>query len=111
MSLSFPAKKVREGHSRLIDAYEVNADDFYPALLAELGFPVDEPTQYHLEVAYQAMKMDMQREFGFSIEIRIVDSSKKWAQSNYKRGKGAKAATEGREAREHYRKLRGYIPS
>lgn len=111
MSLSFPVKKVRENHPRLIDAYAVNADDFYPVLLAELGFPTDEPTQYHLEVAYQCMKMDMQKEFGFAIEIRISDPGKKWALTNFKKGKGAHAATQGREAREHYRRLRGFIPS
>lgn len=112
MSIPAWAKQVRKDHAKLIDAYEVSADEFYPALLAELGFPVDEPTQYHLEVAYQCMKMEMQRCLGkFSFEIRISDPGKKWALSNYKKGKGTHAATKGREARDHYRRIRGFVPS
>ena len=125
--------------------YRVQADEFYPALLAELAaaqearggdvdeggeltlglIDVDEPDAYALEVAYQTMKMDMQVGCGFGIEIRVVDPEKKWAQKGRpeadrvveKKGRefrGADIATSPRgpqEAREHYRRLRGFIPS
>lgn len=82
--------------------------------LAEL----EEPTAYWLEVAYQCMKMDLQiamRTFAF--EIHVHDAKKAWAQKKHKPGRGvAKAAggsligKGGKEAREHYKRLRGFIP-
>jgi hypothetical protein len=94
-----------------IPAYVVNADAAYEAILAELGFDVDELTQYHLEVAYQCIKMECQRILGtFGFELRIKDPEKKWALKKFKKGRGIDAATKGKEAREHYRRIRGFIP-
>jgi hypothetical protein len=87
---------------------DVDADAAYQALLADLN--VESPTRYWLETAYQCMKMDIQAARGFNCEIRIHDPGKKWAQSAYPAGKGAAAATFGREARDHYRRIRGYVP-
>lgn len=95
-----------------ISAYVVDADGAYEALLTELGFPLDEPTQYHLECAYQCIKMEMQRLLGtFSFELRIKDPEKKWALKKFKKGKGIGAATKGKEAREHYKRIRGFVPA
>jgi hypothetical protein len=80
--------------------------------LAEL----DKPTAYWLEVAYQCMKMELQvamRSFGF--EIHVHDEGKKYAQKAHDPGRGPEKAAGGlrggREAREHFKRLRGFIPS
>lgn len=80
---------------------------------------IDKPDQYWLEVAYQCAKMDLQRaiegtEFdpraaGKSAAIKF-DRSEKYALNKHPTGKGAAAATQGREAREHYRRVRGRLP-
>lgn len=92
--------------------------------LAEL----EAPTAYWLEVAYQCGKMELQiamQTFAFEIRIHSTrvreptaeapDPPKKWAQKHAKPGRGAhKAAgglSGGREAREHFKRLRGFIPS
>ena len=88
----------------------------------ELGVgPEDDPErrhsidQYWIEVAYQCVKMELQRLLGrFNFEIRIVahgGRKERWALKNHPNGRGVKAATQGREAREHYRRLRGFIPA
>lgn len=98
---------------------EVLADKFYPEYLSELD--VEEPDQYWLEVAYQCMKMDIQNavigtdampDMGGALVISVrdatkVDGASKWAQSAYPKGKGAEAATKGKEARDHYARIRG----
>lgn len=98
---------------------EVLADQFYPEYLVELG--VEEPDQYWLEVAFQCMKMDIQSavigtdampEFGGALVISVRDMTKtdglsKWAQAAYPKGKGAESATKGKEARDHYARIRG----
>ncbi len=94
-----------------LDVYRIDADLAYPALWEELGFP-DSPTQYHLEVVYQCIKMEMQRCLGkFSFEMRIMDPKKNWTQKGVRKGKGADAASKGREAREHYKRIRGFVPA
>lgn len=105
------AEQVSTGVPGRLDVYRVNADLAYPALLTELGFD-GTPTQYHLEVAYQCIKMEMQRCVGkFAFELRVMDPDKNWAQKNAKKGKGADAATKGREARAHYKRIRGFVPA
>lgn len=72
---------------------------------------LDEPTQYWLEVAYQCMKMELQVAMrGYGFDIRIHDPEKKWAHKQFPPGRGLVAATWGREAREHFRRLRGVLP-
>ncbi len=77
------------------------------------------PDQYWLEVAYQCAKMDVQsaltgtrydpRLANMPAEIKFTRAAR-WALSAHPRGKGAEAATKGREAREHYRRVRGRLP-
>lgn len=75
----------------------------------------DTPTAYWLEVAYQSMKLDLQltlRQFGF--EIRVHDPERQWSQADAPDGRGAEmaagGASGGREAREHFKRLRGMLP-
>lgn len=89
---------------------EVDADAAYKAWLADLD--VKKPDRYWLETAYQCIKMDVQVASGEPIEMRWkMDSGyKNWSQTDYPAGKGAAAATLGREARDHYRRIRGFVP-
>jgi hypothetical protein len=99
-----------EGDENRVPVVDVDADAAYPALLSEMG--VQEPDRFWLETAYQFIKLDCQvalRRFAF--EIRIHDPEKNWRQEDFPAGKGAEAATFGREARETYRRLRGFVPS
>lgn len=93
----------------------VDPDQAYPAWAAELGFDLDKLDQYQAEVLYQCVKLDVQIACGGlgkgGIEIHIVRGSGKWALKNLPKGRGAKAATEGREAREHFKRARGYVPA
>jgi len=97
----------RPGKVPLID---VDADAAYEAFLSEME--PEKPDQYWLEVAYQCIKMELQLAMRtFAMEIRIHDLGKKWAQKNYPEGRGARAATFGREARGHFKRIRGVLPS
>lgn len=101
---------------------EIQASAFYPEWLALLGANMDSLTQYDLECAFQCAKMDVQfavagtelmPQSGGALVILIKDDDKadgKWRQSNYPEGKGVEAATKGREAREHYKRIR-QLPS
>lgn len=72
--------------------------------------------QYWLEVAFQFIKMDVQRAVNWPIqplEIRMHDREKYFAQKNFSEGRGAKQAasmTGGKEAREHWKRIRGTVP-
>lgn len=73
------------------------------------------PSAYWLEVAYQSMKLDLQlamRRFGF--EIRVHDPDRAWSQADAPDGRGPEMAaggsSGGREAREHFKRLRGMLP-
>ena len=106
------AKQVREGPC---PKFEVDPDVCYPLLLEELGVAEEDIDQYWLEVVYQCMKMELQRILGrFNFEIHVLvgeERKRRWALKNHPEGKGIEAATQGMEAREHYRKLRGFVPS
>lgn len=95
-------------------AFVVDADQAYPIALAALGLPVD---QYSLEVAYQCIKLKVQeivaglpddpRAKGKALVISIESKDKaKWKQANHPKGRGPAPATKGREARQHYERLR-----
>jgi hypothetical protein len=100
---------------------EIEATEFYPTLLAELGVADADIDQYWLEVAYQCAKLDIQQavfgttdgpEKGGALVTIVTDASKgedgsKWAQRKWPEGAGASAATKGRAALEHYKELRG----
>jgi len=106
--------KRHPGRSNREIAYLVDPDKFYPQILDELG--VTKPTKYDIEVAYQVMKMDMQvahGSYGFTIHVR-ADSERKrrWNLSMFPgTDQEVLVATAGLEARAHYLRLRGFIPS
>jgi hypothetical protein len=92
----------------------VDPDKAYPALLAELGVKKSGIDQYWAEVVYQCAKMDCQAAmlraggtFGFSIKVLNRPA---WALANLPAGRGTAAATQGREARDHYIRIRGSLP-
>ena len=69
------------------------------------------PTRYWLEVAFQCMKLELQVAMrGHGFEIRVHDADKAWAQDKFPEGRGIVAATWGKEAREHFRRCRGFVP-
>lgn len=101
----------------------VDVDIVYPSILKSLKLegPLD---QYKLEVIYQCAKMEVQRLVGGSehdprpdrplrimIEHANADSKEKWALKNHPEGKGWETASKGYEAREHYRRWRGFVPA
>lgn len=87
----------------------VDATPAYKFFLAE--YKIEIKDQYWLEVCYQSIKLELQLAMGtFGFEIKIRDPEKRWAQSKYPVGKGSLAATQGREARKHYKNLRGTLP-
>ncbi|TVO75134.1 hypothetical protein [Sedimenticola selenatireducens] len=92
------------------------ADHFYPELLMELGVEGEAIDQYWLEVAYQCAKLDVQNairgtdlmpKVGGALCLFVQDPDKRWSQKNYPEGKGAESATKGKEARDHYTRIRG----
>lgn len=96
---------------------QADTDAFMREWLALLG--VSEPDQYWLEVAYQCAKFDLQAAIvGTELDPRVSGKSAEfiftrapqWAQKSFPAGKGAHAATQGREAREHYKRVRGRMP-
>ncbi len=84
--------------------------------LNELTTDPERVTAYWLETVHQCGKMELQvcmRTFAF--EIRIHDFLKTYAQKEHAPGRGARRASGGtqggREARQHFKRLRGFIPS
>lgn len=80
---------------------------------------VKAPDQYWLEVAYQCAKLDLQLAIeGTEFDPRTLNKpalfkftrSSKYALAQHPAGKGSAAATKGREAREHYKRVRGRLP-
>lgn len=70
---------------------------------------------YWMEALYQFVKMRLQTvlgDFAFEIHIRgSGDYKNRWAQKTFTAGRGIEAATHGLEAREHFRRCHGFIPS
>lgn len=96
---------------------EVDCEAAYPEWLKALD--VTRIDQYWLEVAFQCIKLDVQAAIaGTKYDPRVAGSyahfhflrAPKFAQALYPVGKGAIAASQGREAREHYRRIRGSLP-
>lgn len=97
---------------------EVDTDAAYRAWLDELG-AAHRVDQYWLEVAHQCVKLDLQsallntpydpRVSAKPAEFHLTRAPQ-WEQKKYQKGRGADAATRGREAREHYRRIRGQLP-
>lgn len=101
---------------------EIEAAKFYPEWLGLLGVKEDQINQYWLECAFQCAKMDIQFAVagtelmppeGGALVILVKDDDKasgKWAQKKYPEGDGIKAAAQGKQAREHYKRIR-QVPS
>jgi hypothetical protein len=96
---------------------EVDSAQAYPYWLSLLG--VSTPDQYWLEVAYQCIKLDVQsalvgtendpRTLGKPVQINFA-RAEAFAQKAHPPGRGASLATQGREARTHYVRVRGRMP-
>jgi len=95
---------------------EGDTDGYIKEWFGLLG--VTKPDQYWLEVAYQCAKLDLQSALvnteydprgGKFAEFKFTRAPQ-WALKNFSAGKGTKAATQGREAREHYKRVRGRLP-
>lgn len=73
------------------------------------------PSAYWLEVVYQSIKLDIVRAAGFGVENRFHDSGKKYRQADRDPGRGPEMAaggvSGGTEAREHYKRMRGFLPA
>lgn len=79
------------------------------------GLEVENPTAYWLEVAYQSIKLDLQLACRtFNLEIRIHDADKRFSQEAAPDGRDVMEAAGGfeggKEAREHFRRMRGMLP-
>jgi hypothetical protein len=114
VTASFPAWLTRnKGGAYLVDTHKA-----YPLFLKALGLKHD---QYGLEVTYQCVKMAVQdlvsasgqdpRDEGKPLVILMEPGrdKDKWALRSAPAGKGAALATQGREARVHYDRIRGKV--
>ena len=107
--VSLPRWATLTNRPGLIPLIDVDSDGAYTAMLALLK--VDLPDRYWLEVAYQFIKLELQTAMRcFRFELHLQDPTKKWAQKKYPEGRGARAATYGKEARKHYIRIRGALP-
>ena len=88
-----------------------------PHLTALRALDVDNIDQYWVEVAYQFVKLEVVRLIRLSgvgpwnRRQHINGSKDKWHFKNLPVGRGVEAAAQGKEAREMYRLLRGFIPN
>jgi hypothetical protein len=116
LTLPVWAKKAEE-NPKVCVVIEVDSAQAYKAWLEELD--VTDVDQYWLEVAYQCIKMDVQaaiagtkfdpRSAGMSAEFRFSNAPE-FALAKHPTGRGVAVATKGREARDHYRRIRGSLP-
>lgn len=96
---------------------EADPDGYIPEWFKLLE--VGKPDQYWLEVAYQCAKLDLQsclagtdydpRIAGKPAEFHFLDRPE-WALTRHPKGRGKDAASKGKEARAHYRRIRGRLP-
>lgn len=120
--------------------YEIDVNVSYPLLLGELKASVDKLpnqdgatelpflaelrnldldnlTQYWIEVAYQMSKLEVRRYLllmggnAWPNMFKIKGDKSKWGIKSFPPGRGIEAATQGKEAREHYKRLRGFLPN
>jgi len=117
LSLPSWASRKESESTKVTIVVDVNSAAAYPAMLSELE--VTDVDQYWLEVAYQCIKLDVQaalagtvfdpRTVGKPAEIHFSNAPE-FALVKHPEGRGTAAATQGREAREVYKKLRGSMP-
>jgi hypothetical protein len=98
----------------------IDPDIAYPAIMTELKIAKKDLDQYWAEIIYQCAKLEAMRLVANTDQdprpqnaLRIIIESRKdkWAINKLPEGRGTKAATAGREAREIYRNWRGFIPN
>lgn len=80
---------------------------------------VSQPDQYWLEVAYQCTKLDLQsclrgtpfdpRISGKPVEFKLI-TTPEFAHKNWPEGKTWQVASQGKQARMHYMRVRGTLP-
>jgi hypothetical protein len=107
----------------------VDTDAAVQDWIATLDLKREEIDQYWLEVIYQCIKLDVQASIARSdfdprdrqqpVEIKM-QRAPQWALANFpdrhvavqngRRVSGIERASKGREAREHYRRIRGALP-
>jgi len=105
------------GSDKVSVRIEVDTAGYIKEWFAKLD--VKTPDQYWLEVAYQCAKMQLQdalvgtqydpRTAGKPAEFHFLRSAEH-ALSRHPTGKGARAATQGREARQHFKRIHGRLP-
>jgi len=104
---------------------EVDASGFYTEILTELQVDAEKYNQYWLEMAKAIMKWDIRAALfgtelapkgGKALRVIINDTTKAenkgvsvWAQARFPAGKGVVLGA--KEARDHYRRLRGFVPA
>lgn len=109
-------------HNDAADQLDAAADKDKSAKVKPLSrMNAEELDQYMLECAYQCIKMTVQelveesdedpRAEGKSLVIMFQsgEDKQKWAQASYPAGRGADAATKGREARLFKAKVKGAL--
>lgn len=98
---------------------QCDTDGYVREWLPLLGKSVAEADQYWLEVAYQCAKMDVQlalegtpydpRTAGKPARVHFTRCNH-WRLQLHPVGRGPTRATQGLEARDHYRRVRGRLP-
>lgn len=117
VSLPDWARVSGKSSDRVSIVIEADTDAAMKEWLALLG--IERPDQYWIEVAYQCAKLDLQsaiagtpydpRTSGKSAQFNFSRADQ-WALKKFPVGRGTGPATEGREARAHYIRIRGAMP-
>jgi hypothetical protein len=94
----------------------IDPDLAYPAILGLLGVKEDDYDQYWIECAYQCAKLyaqDVWRRLepdgAVPCQILIISTGgrkERWSLTALPRGRGPEPASQGREARQHYARIR-----
>jgi hypothetical protein len=109
--------KVVQGSDRVSVRIEVDTAGYVKEWFEKLK--VTKPDHYWLETAYQCAKMQLQEALvGTQYDPRVANKpaefhfkrSPEHALSRHPTGKGARAATQGREARQHFKRIHGRLP-
>ena len=87
-----------------------DGDKAYGAWLRELEV-TDEVDQYWLEVAFQCIKLEIQAAMGRHDLLIKITRAPRFALAKFPPGRGIAAATKGKEARAHFKRLRGFLPA
>lgn len=117
-------------HDKDRGIFVIDPDVAYTEWMSLLKIKPADLDQYWLEVIFQCVKMDAQHAVRQSgLDPRLADPPKslvldvastktvtdgkliaRWRLADYPRGRGPEAATQGKEARQHYQRVRGFLP-